>query len=374
MRDIRRRIWQTQPVSWLKRLFDSSVGPAVVAGSQSSRVLQTDPFKLPTVVAARQLIADTVSQFPLVALDAAGVQLDPVPAIVKRPNPAEPASDTFEKLTNALTRHGNAWLRVTLTGSNGYPLALEVVKNSRVTWELNSSGTSFARIEIDGIEQDRRLIQNVPFILESTPIGTSPLVEIRDVLVKLAAALDFSAQYYDQTAATPPYALISPTRLQADKATELLEAWTTARDENRPAVISGGLSLETFSPVSASDALMLEAIGQLDATIARVMQCPPSLLNTQAQSSLTYSTVRDEYRKFLLTLQASYLKRIEAAFTQYLPRGVTAQFETSSLTQLDQSEQLAFDADAIAAGILTIDEVRARRGLLPTPEEITTDV
>lgn len=284
MRDIRRRIWQTQPVSWLKRLFDSSVGPAVVAGSQSSRVLQTDPFKLPTVVAARQLIADTVSQFPLVALDAAGVQLDPVPAIVKRPNPAEPASDTFEKLTNALTRHGNAWLRVTLTGSNGYPLALEVVKNSRVTWELNSSGTSFARIEIDGIEQDRRLIQNVPFILESTPIGTSPLVEIRDVLVKLAAALDFSAQYYDQTAATPPYALISPTRLQADKATELLEAWTTARDENRPAVISGGLSLETFSPVSASDALMLEAIGQLDATIARVMQCPP--LAAQHSSSV----------------------------------------------------------------------------------------
>ena len=60
-------------------------------------------------------------------------------------------------------------------------------------------------------------------------------------------------------------------------------------------------------------------------------------------------------------------KRLEAAFGNYLPRGQYAQFDTSLFTRMDESEQLAFDVDAIAAGILTLDEVRARRGLDPAP-------
>jgi hypothetical protein len=190
--------------------------------------------------------------------------------------------------------------------------------------------------------------------------------------------MTFSATYYNMTASTPPFALISPTRLQADKAGELLDTWMMARDQNRPAVISGGLTLETYDPVSAADALVLDAIRNLDSTVARVMQCPPSLLNTEAQSSLTYSTVRDEYRKFLLTLNASYLNRIEAAFSQYRPNGQIAQFDTASLTRLDQSEQLDFDVKAIAAGIYTANEVRANRGLDPldvaTDERITDGI
>ena len=93
------------------------------------------------------------------------------------------------------------------------------------------------------------------------------------------------------------------------------------------------------------------------------MQIPPSLLNTLSQSSLTYSTVRDETRKFLSMLNSSYLHRIETAMTDMLPRGTAAMFDTTSLTRLDESEQLSYDIDAIGAGILTVEEVRERRGL-----------
>ena len=163
-----------------------------------------------------------------------------------RTRPNRPA-DTWEKLTNSLTRHGRAWVRVTALGNNGYPIAAEIVANSRVTPTLNGTNSKIAAVAIDGQPQDMRLIRCIPFILEAeNPLGTSPLAQIREALEQLAAAYQFSATYYNTTAATPPYALVSPTRLQADKADELLTAWTEARDKSRPAVISGQLDLKTF--------------------------------------------------------------------------------------------------------------------------------
>jgi phage portal protein BeeE len=120
---------------------------------------------------------------------------------------------------------------------------------------------------------------------------------------------------------------------------------------------------------------VLEAIQYLDATVARVLGIPPTWLNTQALSSLTYSTSRDESKRFInTTLRTSYLTRIEAAMSQYLPRGQVAMFDTSGLTRLDVDAQVQVDADLIAAGIMTVDEIRAQRGLepiaTPTPTEV----
>jgi phage portal protein BeeE len=115
--------------------------------------------------------------------------------------------------------------------------------------------------------------------------------------------------------------------------------------------------------VSAADALVLDAINYLDAVITRVMQIPPTVLNTLAQSSLTYSTQVEANRQFLMMLRATYLVRLEAAFTTLLPRGLTAAFDTSSLTRMNEREQLDYDIAAVEAGIMTVDEIRDRRGL-----------
>jgi len=349
-----------------ERLFADTTAD-ITALSFSERLALSDPFKLPTVVAARQLIADTVSGFPMVTKTGDDRDLLPVPSICARPDPSEPSSDTWEKLVNSLTRYGRAWVRVTALGSNNYPLAAEIVSDRRVTYMLNDAGSKLVAVEIDGRPQDMRMIRCVPFILEAeSPVGKSPLVEIRDSLDQLAAAYQFSATYYNTTAATPPYAIMSPTRLQADKAEELLKAWTDARDKSRPAVISGALELKTFQSQSAADALVLDAINQLDATISRVLLLPPSLLNTLSQSSLTYSTTVEAVRQWLaLGLDSAYLKRIEAVWTGFLPRGQRAVFDTGSITRMNPREQLDYDIAGVNAGIFTVDEVRAKRGLAP---------
>ena len=177
----------------------------ITSGTFSERLLATDVMSLPTVVAGRQLIADTVSGFPMGAKDTTGVDITPTPSICARPDPSEPSGDTWEKLTNSLTRYGRAWVRVTALGSNGYPLAAEVVSNRRVVWQLNDTSSRLVAVEIDGKTQDMRLIRCIPFVLEAENImGTSPLILIREALEQLAAAYQFSGTYYSTTAATPP--------------------------------------------------------------------------------------------------------------------------------------------------------------------------
>ena len=360
-------------VGLLERLFSN--GSNVVAGGYTEQAQLADPFKIATVVAGRQVLADLVSSFPLKAYSRDTGKELPTSEFLRRPNPRQPSCDTFEMIVNSFTRHGGAWLLTTAVGSNGFPLAIEVIDHDRITYTLNATRTRFASVLLDGQRSlTSNEIQYVPFVLESSSVvGTSPLVTIDAALVQLNTAMAYSAFYYG-SASTPPYALVSKTRLGTEKSAEMLAAWQSAREHSRPAVISGDLELKTFAPTSASDALVLEAIQYLDATVARVLGIPPTWLNTQALSSLTYSTSRDESKRFInTTLRTSYLTRIEAAMSQYLPRGQVAMFDTTGLTRLDVDAQVQVDADLIAAGIMTVDEIRAQRGLnpiaTPTPTE-----
>jgi HK97 family phage portal protein len=327
-----------------------------------------DPFDLPTVVAGRQLIADTVAMLPMVGVAGRG-RIDPTPALLRRPDPSEPYRQTLERIVNSMTGpHGCAWLDVITSGYDGWPLAVEVIDPSRVTYELTPNRARLARVWVDGRDRELSKIRLIPFRSDPGPIGTSPLADIRIALDQLAAAFRFAATYYDAAAAVPPYAVVHPNRLTAAQASDHLDAWMTARAERRPAMLSGGITLQTFNPTSAADALVLDAINYLDAAVARVLQIPPSLLNVVSQSALTYSTTLDERQRWLqLGLYPGYLARIEAAFSDLMVSGTSAVFDTSNLVRMDFAGRITAYAASIAAGIHTPAEVRALEGLPVVP-------
>jgi HK97 family phage portal protein len=351
------------------RLFPTSAPlETQIAEIVADRLDQIDPGSLPTVVAGRMLIADTAATMPLVAHDGR-TRITPTPALLRRPDPAEPYRTTIEKICNSLTAAGMAWMRVYRTSRDtGYPLAVRVVNPKRVAWELSSTGDEITRIWVDGIDTPLADMRWIAFRSDLGPIGRSPLQDIRAVVESLAAVYRFGANYYSWDAAVPPYVINHPTRLTRDKARELSDEWVAARAARRPAVLSGGIGLETFSPQSAADALMLQAVDSLDAAIARALLIPPSLLNVVSQSSLTYATTIDEFRRWLqLGLFPGYLSRIEAAFSDMLPRGTDAVFDTSSLVRMDFAARVDAYAASLAAGIHTVGEVRALEGLPQTP-------
>jgi HK97 family phage portal protein len=230
------------------------------------------------------------------------------------------------------------------------------------------TGDEVTNVWIDGIETDLRSVRYIPFRSDPGPPGTAPLQDVREFLEQLVAAYRLAANYYDITAAVPPYALKHPQRQTADQAAAFMAQWELARQERRPAFLSGGIELEAFTNTSAADTELLAAIRELDAAAARVMLIPPSLLNVESHSSLTYATTLDELRRWLtLTLNPQYLARIEASFSDLLPRGQQAVFDTSALLRMDFAARIATYAQSIAAGVHSIEEVRAMEGLPPAP-------
>ena len=334
-------------------------GPAVLTdGGRSMAAATSDPFTLPIVVACRQLIADTVSSFPMRSVDDAGKPVRSQPVLLERPDPLLTRGDFMERTINDLTRHGAAWWLVTGRSDRGHPIGLRLVDPSLVVPQLDNSGQYVTGAEISGRWYSPTDLVQVPFVLDDGPLGRAPIREIREATENLRAALLFSSTFYG-AGSIPPYVLTSATRLPKLQADELMSSWLEARDKSRPALLTGDLDLKAVKGQSAADALVLDALRYFDATIAAVMQVPPSLVNVESHASLTYSTSRGESQKFLVGLNSSYLKRIEAAFTEMLPRGQNCKFDTSSLLELDPTERLTNSIAAFEAGLVSREEARA---------------
>jgi HK97 family phage portal protein len=351
--------------SWLEKLFGPSQYPQILNAEGRYALGETlDIFQIPMVVATRQLISDTVASFTMYAEDAAGNRTQRIPLILESPSALEPLADLLERQVNDMTRYGSAVLRITARDGADNPLAVELISPERVEPVLDSYDQNIRSWIIDDKPVPLRDVVYSPMVLDNSPIGKAPLLEIEFTLRQLQHAYSFAAEFYQSP--TPTYALVSGTRLPPAQAKALMASWQDAREASRPALLTGDLSLETFDQQTAADALLIDAINTAGAEVARVMQVPPSLVNSLAMSSLTYSTALQEARRWLsLGLNSGYLSRLEVVYTQLLPRGYFAKFDTSTLTALDESTQLDDAIKGLQAGILTVNEAREKIGRDP---------
>lgn len=361
-----RELWRSGSASDVPGEVLTPSARAAAALELDATLATLDVYELPSVVAGRQLIADTTAMLPIVEV-VDGDTSHPIPSILRRPDPRVTYRSAMERIVNGMTRHGRSWLYVEQIGANGYPLSASYVDDTRVAAETDASGR-VTTVAIDGQPVDRRRIVHIPMRTDRDPLGSTPLRDASVVLEQLSAAISYASAYY-LTAHVPPYAVRHPSRLSAVQTRQLADEWLQARAERRVAFLSGGVEIDTFAQPSAGDALLLDAIAQLDAAVARILQIPPSLLNVASQTSLTYSNVTSELSRWLAVgLYPMILSRVEAAFSDLLPRGHSAVFDTSNLLRMDLPLRIATYSESLAAGIHTLSEIRALEGLPRVPE------
>lgn len=106
--------------------------------------------------------------------------------------------------------------------------------------------------------------------------------------------------------------------------------------------------------------------------IALAFGVPSYLLGVPGDSS-TYANVESRMTEFRTFTLLPWMRRIEATLDAKFPRGTEVKVITDGTLRADPSTRYAMYEQALRAGWMTVDEVRALEDRPPLPEQVTTD-
>ena len=319
------------------------------------------PWDLPPVIAARRLYASTVSQLPFVAFRDGQPRADQ-PRFLSRPNDHETFGDMLNRAVNQLMGWGHVWL-LPLPGLNPqWPDAVEVIDAANAAGEWDSHG----RLVAVNYAGSRRRVGSsscpilIPFDIPAAGSpGVTPFQSAWKVLTYAAALYQLTGSFFE--AGTPSMAIEVPQRISEIQAISLKRQTRSWRRSHEPVIIDADAKIRTIGSTPL-EMQLVEMCSWAVAEVARVVNIPPSLLNAQANDSMTYQNGGDELRRWKSLGLGEVVHKFEAAFSQLLPHGTTAVADYSELFRPNDQER--YETLALADW-LTADEKRGREGLPP---------
>lgn len=326
-------------------------------------------LSVPAIWRATTMIADTVGIMPLEAFRN-DIKIEPTPRLLERPNPLETRVETISAMAAALILHGNYVAILGPPGSTGYPDSIYPVDPARVSIVKRNGEKVFL---IDNIEYKAAEIMHIKgFSLPGEIAGVGIIAAQRQGIGAAVAVMEYAARYFNG-GAMPSYALKSDNPdLTEEEADALKIKWmeTYGGKSRIPAVLNASTQVQPLT-ANANDSQLIEARDQAVADSANIVGVPGNMIGAP-NSSRTYANVEAQALEFLRTSIAPLTHRIEAAFTDYLPRGQEAEFDYDSLLRPDTLTRYQAYGLALDKGFMTIDEVRELEDLPPlgttTPE------
>lgn len=314
-------------------------------------------MSIPAVAKGRNLIANTIARMPLVA-EKNQRPLATQPSFLIQLQHGVPNFQTISWIVDSLIFHGRSFLLVEERQANGLPKSLRFVPEWKA--EVNDNGElvrafdkAVARgsyIRIDGpneglLNHSGELIRDVKELERTAAeVGASP---VPSVILK-------------QQAGTSP--------LTADEKSELLATWSGNRRKRfgSTAFLNPAIDAEVVG--APAENLLIEGRNFAALQVGRAMGIPGYFLDASvAGASLTYSNTSGKNRELIEAI-SPYMVSIEQTLSLYLPSGTVVEFDTSALLRGDTKERYETYTAAIAAGFLTVNEVRAMENLEPLEE------
>lgn len=357
-------------------LGDYSADVTPPARSASPRVTVDRALGLPAVYRAIVLIAGMAAQLELKSYR--GTRLvEPAHPLTVQPDPWRPLSSWIERAVVGMATDGNAFLR-RYRDDNGGTVSLEVLNPFRVTIlrDAKTGAKSYGYTHEHTNRYEKLAAADVIHVwgLEVPGIdrGLGPIAWCRLSLAGALDVRDYAANWF-QVADVPSGVLTTDQRLDPEMGKAYKRRWfgldpvTGEPDPDESAlgptvkVLGQGL---TYNPIALNpeDAQWIEAqkFGVLD--VARIFGLPADyLLAAVDGTSLTYANLEMIDAQFLrTTLFPSYLRKLEAAVTEALPRGQVARFDASELLRPDAKTRAEIDAIHLTHGVVGAQDVRDR--------------
>jgi HK97 family phage portal protein len=326
-------------------------------------------LSVPAIWRAVTMISDSISTLPLHAYRN-GERMEPTPRLLERPNPLETRVETIGAMVAALILHGNYVAILGEPGASGFPESIYPVSPERVTI-FKRDGRKIFRI--DERDYDSSEIFHIKgFSLPGDIAGIGIIAAQRQGIGAAVGVMEYAARYFDG-GTMPSYVIKSDNPDLTETEAELLKLkWMEhySGRSRRPAVLNASTKVEPLTS-NAADAQLVEARNQAVSDSANIVGIPGNFIGAP-NTSRTYTNTELQAIEYIRTSLAPLTSRIEAVFTDYIPRGQIARFNFDSLLRADTLTRYQAHEVALSAGFLTVDEIRELENRAAMPETNST--
>ena len=163
--------------------------------------------------------------------------------------------------------------------------------------------------------------------------------------------------------------------MESDEIEAFLSSWETHRRARATGYVPAGLKY--VNPAATAEAMQLaDARAFQAAEVARQLNLPAYSINAPTNDSLTYSTTEGNRRDLVEITYAPYIAAIEQRLSlgDVTPLGTTVVLDFTAFIRGDLSSVISTGATAVAAGLMTVSEVRQLWLNLPPIEPDTTTI
>lgn len=285
-----------------------------------------------------------------------GEEVTRTPSWFRQPDQKLSRSAFVQQTIVSMASTGNAYWRK--DDVNGKLVNLEVLNPLEVIVNENSNGQVVDYGYNGKIIKPSKIVHLPLLRVPGTNVGLGAIQAAQRELRGNIDTRDYAGNWFKE-AGIPNGLLKSDQVLSPDQAVAAKNAWnSTAGAKNGVAVLGNGITYEPIM-LNPKDAQWLEVQNFNSTAIARMFGVPGSLMFAGTEgSSLTYQNQESEYISFVRFSLMQYLGAIEEAFTSLLPRGTEAKANIEALLRSDTLTRYQAHQVGLAAGFLTIDEVR----------------
>lgn len=348
--------------------FETPISPSFWTGLiESTYVTRQQAMSVPAVSRARNIVCGTIGSLPIQRWAVNGNRrLDAIP-LQYQPDPDSPRSVTMTWIADSLFFYGIAYVQVLELYADGRVSRMRWISPERIQILTNPAGT-----EITG------------YLLDGSPTPVSGVGSIKafsgpdqGLLYRAGRTIQTAIELEDaanRAAKEPAPQVVLKNKgvnLGGSKVTELLDGWKAARRERATAYLNGDIDAQVigFNP---KDQQLVEARQFHAAEIARAANVPAWFLNADV-ASLTYSNTEQERRSLIDFSLRPYLTAIEERMSMqdFLSRDLQLRFNLDDFLRGSSMEQMQVMTGYLAAGVLSVDEVREEIDLSPRGENGT---
>ena len=335
--------------------------------TRSAAVVTADTaLSLTAVYRAVQIIATPISKMPIETYKyATGIELKVEnPVLVNKPDINTNRRDFIFQTVTSLALGGNAfWFKQYGSSGQVNNLTLLPAASVSVSYVDSNDITKGVKYNYAGKDYTSREIEHLKLFTKTGNLrGISPIEACRS---DLSAALDLRdyAKNWFTSAGVPTGILKTSQALNAEQADTITNNWHNKQQNRQIAVLGNGFDYQQVA-LSPREALFTDIVEQNTVAIARLFGIPARLLITTVPGgSDTYTNLQDENAIFWRHTLMSYTDAITDALSNCLPRGTRVEFDYQHLFRADVATRYSYYSAGIAAGFLSVDEVREKEGL-----------